>query len=130
MTQPVLKIMLVDDIIMNRKLLAAIIKKIIPQASLVEAEDGGQALSLFRQDAFSMILMDIQMPVMDGIEATICIRAHEKEHKLEPTPIIAITAGAFTGGKNRCLQAGMNAYLTKPIDTKAFHAMLKNYLIL
>lgn len=118
MDRPDLKIMVVDDIIMNRKLLAAIIKKLIPQAQLVEAEDGQKALDLFRKEPFSIILMDIQMPVMDGIEATKCIRAYEKESGAEPTPIVAITAGAFIGGKNRCLEAGMNDYLTKPIDTK------------
>ncbi|AXI99980.1 Response regulator receiver domain-containing protein [Cyclonatronum proteinivorum] len=130
MTQPNLNILVVDDIMMNRKLLAAVIKKIIPSAALTEAADGQQALDVFQRESFSAVLMDIQMPVMDGIEATRAIRAVEKERKLEPVPIIAITAGAFTGGKTRCLDAGMNAYLTKPIDTKLLHMTLKNYLII
>lgn len=120
--------MVVDDIIMNRKLLAAIIRKIIPNAQLVEAEDGQQAFDLFKKEAFSVILMDIQMPIMDGLESTKAIRSYEKAQNADPVPIIAITAGAFAGGKERCLTVGMNAYLTKPIDTKVFHAVLKEYL--
>lgn len=68
------------------------------------------------QTPFDAVLMDIQMPVMDGIEATRRIRAHEQAHSLPPTPIVALTANAFGEDRDTCLAADMNAFLPKPLD--------------
>jgi CheY-like chemotaxis protein len=67
--------------------------------------------------------MDMQMPVMDGLTATVKIREFDKE-----TPIIAMTANAFKEDAKRCLEAGMNAHIAKPLETDVFLATLKNYL--
>ncbi|MCB1802062.1 MAG: response regulator [Gammaproteobacteria bacterium] len=79
------------------------------------AVDGRDALSRFGSEAFSMIFMDCQMPVMDGFEATGRIRALEAERGLPATPIIAMTANAMAGDRERCIAAGMDDYLAKPV---------------
>jgi len=82
------------------------------------AANGKQALQKYMDQSsyYDAILMDIQMPVMDGYEATKQIRKHEHAHSLPPVPIIAMTAHAMTGEKDRCLDLGMNEYTTKPIE--------------
>jgi len=80
------------------------------------AVDGKEALEKFKASQYDLILMDIQMPVMDGHEATRLIRAFEKEHGQPQVPIIAVTANAFTEDQRRCLDAGCTDYLAKPIS--------------
>ncbi|MDO3377918.1 PhnD/SsuA/transferrin family substrate-binding protein [Geoalkalibacter halelectricus] len=108
------KILVVDDNQINHKLLAGMLKKL--GLEIIHADDGAQALELIRGgQAPSLVLMDCQMPVMDGLEATARIRAWEQENNRPRLPIIALTAGAFDEDRERCLAAGMDEFLTKPI---------------
>jgi CheY-like chemotaxis protein/HPt (histidine-containing phosphotransfer) domain-containing protein len=79
------------------------------------AENGLQAYEKFIQGHYDLVLMDRQMPVMDGLTATRAIRKWENEHHLSATPIIALTAAALKGDREKCVAAGCTAYLTKPI---------------
>jgi len=83
--------------------------------SLVEAENGEIALRKFKQEPFDIVLMDIQMPVMDGLEAIRAIREWEALHQLPATPIIELTASAFGGDMEKCLKAGATIHVAKPV---------------
>jgi CheY-like chemotaxis protein len=85
--------------------------------------NGRQAIDLFDERAFDLVLMDVQMPEMDGFEATAAIRAREKAtgHRI---PILAMTAHAMKGDQERCLAAGMDGYVTKPIKPAALLAAI------
>jgi PAS domain S-box-containing protein len=107
-------ILIAEDNAFNMLLIKAIVSKIIPTAKVVEAENGKQALTLWESEQPDLILMDMQMPTMGGVEATIKIR--EQEHKNQHTPIVALTAGALQEEKDKCLEAGMDDFLTKPIE--------------
>ncbi len=82
------------------------------------AENGLEAVSKFKKNKYDFVLMDIQMPEMDGFRATIEIRKHEDENLKKPTPIIAMTAHALTSEREKCFQVGMDDFVTKPIDMK------------
>ena len=88
------------------------------------ARNGKIALDIFKNAKFDCILMDCQMPEMDGFEATTLIRQHEEAHQLNKTPIIALTANAMIGDRERCLDAGMDDYLAKPIQPKPLKQVL------
>jgi CheY-like chemotaxis protein len=77
------------------------------------ASNGGEAVDLFRHGEFDLILMDLQMPEMDGLEATAAIRQSEKDNSR--VPIYAFTAHAMAGDREKCLAAGMDGYLSKPV---------------
>ncbi len=106
-------ILLVEDNEDNRLLINAYLKK--TTFEIEEAENGQIALEKFRQGEYSLILMDVQMPVMDGHTATREIRRWEKENGREPTPIIALTAHAVKEDMDKSIQAGCNSHLSKPI---------------
>jgi len=94
------------------------------------AENGKRALKAFEKGNFDIILMDCQMPEMDGFETTEKIRSIEKDRgSKNPVPIIAVTADAMQGVKDKCLKAGMNNYITKPIDVKKLLSRLQDYLL-
>ncbi len=80
------------------------------------AKDGQEALKFLSEQNFDLILMDIQMPIMDGVEATKAIRTSSAYKDKAQIPIIAITAYAMTGDKEKFLSAGMDDYITKPVD--------------
>jgi two-component system, sensor histidine kinase len=103
-----IEVLLVEDNEMNRILAKTILNNF--KAITTEAGNGLKALELLKENRFDIILMDIQMPIMGGLEATNLIR---NEFKLD-IPIIALTANALKGEKDKCIQAGMNAYLSKP----------------
>ncbi len=90
------------------------------------AENGKQAVEAFQKNQYDLILMDIQMPLMDGYEATAGIRALEKS-KAKRVPIIAMTAHAIKGYKAKCLEAGMDDYISKPLMRKKFLAMVAKW---
>jgi CheY-like chemotaxis protein len=107
-----LRILLAEDNHVNQKLASRILEK---QGHVVEvAPDGAKALEMLDKQNFDLVLMDAQMPVMDGFEATAAIRRLE-EHTRAHIPIIAMTAHAMVGDRQRCLQAGMDGYIAKPV---------------
>ncbi|MDQ1089695.1 PAS domain-containing protein [Siphonobacter sp. SORGH_AS_1065] len=105
-------ILVVEDNPINMLLARKMIKIILPKATIEEAKNGKEAVEAFRQQKPHLILMDIQMPEMNGYEATQSIRCMPEGKKV---PIIALTAGTLAGERERCLAAGMDDYLTKPI---------------
>lgn len=107
-----LKILIVEDNKVNMLLTKTILKSLFHDVALYEAIDGEQAVKQFAEINPDIVLMDIQMPIMNGYEATKVIRQTEMGEK---TPIIALTAGTVKGEKENCLEAGMNDYITKPI---------------
>ena len=115
------RILLVDDSAINREIVIGLLKG---SDLLVEvAENGQQAVERSQETPWDLILMDIQMPVMDGLEATRCIRAFDPE-----VPIIALTANAYKEDIDATLSAGMNEHLTKPISRQQLLAALRRYL--
>jgi CheY-like chemotaxis protein len=118
------RILLVDDDMRNVFALAKVLGD--KGMKTVKAEDGATALALLEQeDAFDLVLMDIMMPVMDGYEA---IKRIRKQQKWEGLPIIALTAKAMKEDRSRCLAAGANDYLTKPVDVERLLALLRLWL--
>jgi PAS domain S-box-containing protein len=107
-----LDILLIEDNPVNQKLAQHVLEK--NGHSVVVADNGATALEILERRDFDAVLMDVQMPRMDGIETTMAIRNKEKETGGH-IPIIALTAHAMTGDRERCLQAGMDGYLIKPI---------------
>ena len=107
------RILLVDDYDHNRLIIQSHLRH--PLVRIDTAENGSEALSLFKENRYDLVLMDIQMPVMDGFTATREIRAHEGRNNLAPTPVIALTAYAFGDDIDRSLEAGCSGHLPKPI---------------
>ncbi len=119
-----LDVLLVEDNPVNQQLATRLLERWGHRVSL--AVNGQEALDYLRgQERFDIVLMDMQMPVMGGIEATRLIRLHEAEHKLARVPIIAMTANAMQGDREQCLQAGMDDYLSKPIKRGDLAAKLR-----
>ncbi len=111
-----LQVLLAEDSLVNQKLAVGILEK--RGHTVVVANDGREALAALATRDFDVVLMDVQMPEMDGLETTAAIRAKEKNTKAH-MPIIAMTAHAMKGDRERCLAAGMDAYVAKPIRAKA-----------
>jgi CheY-like chemotaxis protein len=109
-----LNILAVDDILENRQLLLALSEK--GGHTVTFANNGIEAVAAFRPGLFDVVLMDIQMPEMNGIEATASIRRLEAEAGIAHTPIVALTAHAMKGDREKYLGLGMDAYVSKPID--------------
>jgi len=116
-----LKILLAEDSLYNQKLALGVLAQRDHEVTV--ASDGAQAVALHRKHVFDVILMDIQMPEMDGLEATSAIRAREKETGTK-TWIVAMTAQALKGDRERCLAAGMDDYLSKPVRAHQLHELL------
>ena len=110
-----LRILVVEDNAVNRHLAMRIVER--QGHSTAPAANGREALKALEKQNFDMVLMDVQMPVMDGFEATAAIRERERETGSH-LPIIAMTAHAMQGDRERCLAAGMDGYVSKPISTK------------
>lgn len=122
------KILIAEDMTTNRLLIKTILKKMIPNSSILEATNGQEAFDITTNQNIDLILMDIQMPQLNGIDATRQIRRYEKEHKLPRKPIIALTAGVVKGEDEKCHKAGMDAFIKKPIDQCALFKTLKEAL--
>jgi CheY-like chemotaxis protein len=95
---------------------------------VVCAYDGMEALESMHYRRFDLVLMDIQMPRMDGLDATREIRRREQNSSATPTPVVALTANASDNDRQRCLAAGMNDFLAKPVKTEQIAAVLSRYL--
>jgi len=117
-----LRILLAEDNVINRALADAILTR--QGHTLVHAKNGCEAVTAAKTDAFDAILMDVQMPEMDGFEATRLIREIE-EPLGRHTSIVAMTAHAMTGDRERCLAAGMDDYISKPLDKSELLALLE-----
>ena len=120
------KILVAEDNPTNQKFIGKVLNKFGLECEIVS--NGQEALESFKNKKFDLLLIDCQMPVMDGYEATISIRNYEKEQNLEPTPILALTANAFSSNKERCLSVGMNDVITKPVKMDDLIAKLDKYL--
>jgi signal transduction histidine kinase/HPt (histidine-containing phosphotransfer) domain-containing protein len=119
------RILVVDDNDINQTLVVILLKKLGYQTD--QAYDGQEALAAHASQAYGLILMDCQMPIMDGFEATRRIREIEAQQGRH-TAIIAITANAMPGDRERCLQAGMDDYLAKPFYPEAFTAIIQRWI--
>ncbi|MGD9115295.1 MAG: response regulator [Desulfobacterales bacterium] len=109
-----LKLLVAEDTPFNQKFIMRLLERWKHQATLVE--NGRQVLDTLQNETFDLILMDVQMPEMDGLEATKVVREHELTTGAH-IPIIAMTAHAVKGDRERCLEAGMDEYISKPIDS-------------
>ncbi len=90
------------------------------------AENGREAVEIFKQKSFDIVLMDVQMPLMNGYVATGLIRAFECSKGIR-TPIVALTAFSVPGDREKCLEAGMDDYLSKPVSFDAFYTMVEKW---
>lgn len=121
-----LNIMVAEDNPVNKYLSRTIINKILPNAKVVEANDGLEAVKLYETMDISLVFMDIQMPNLSGFEATERIRAKEKNGK--HVPIIALTARTIKGERERCLSHGMDDYITKPVVLETIKKTILKFL--
>lgn len=119
------KILLVEDNLMNQELAVSLLNSV--GLTTMIANNGKEALELLKPDSFDLVLMDLQMPVMDGLTATKEIRAKEEEY-FKKVPILAMSARAFQKDKEECYDAGMNSYIVKPIDPTLLYEDLAKYL--
>jgi len=119
-----LKILLVDDVKVNRISARILMKKMGHE--VFEAENGIKAIEVLKSNHVDLVLMDLEMPEMDGLEATRQIRQGKAGKDAQNLPVIAMTAHAMANIKNECLDAGMNDCITKPINTNALTALLNS----
>ena len=119
-----IKILIAEDNDINLLLTKTYLKDIIPQALIIEAKDGAEAVEKYHKESPDLILMDIQMPHLNGLEATKKIRVLEKTIEI---PIIALTAGNLPGEKEKCMQAGMSDFLTKPLLKQTLFNMIQKW---
>jgi len=114
----------VEDNLVNQKIARIMLEK---RGCIVStAENGKQALEMINRKPFSLVFMDCQMPVMDGYETTRRIRQREAELRACRLPVVAMTANTTDGERQRCLRAGMDDYISKPVDgKKVLRALLR-----
>ncbi|MFY9179418.1 MAG: ATP-binding protein, partial [Venatoribacter sp.] len=117
MVLPELNILIADDIEQNLELLALVLER--KGHKVVAANNGLEAFALFKEQAFDVILMDVNMPEVDGLQSTRLIRAYEQEHGLKAIPIVALTASVLASDRQLTEQAGMNGFAVKPLDPPA-----------
>ena len=115
-------VLIVEDMALNRDLLEQLLED---DYHVITAADGVAGLDVARQQQPDLILMDLSLPVMDGWDATRCLRA---DPELKTIPVIALTAHAMRGDEERALAAGCDAYLSKPIDEDRLLSLLEQFL--
>jgi signal transduction histidine kinase/CheY-like chemotaxis protein len=120
-------ILIAEDVKMNMVLTKFLIKKYLPNSVLLEAENGRIAVEMMAKHHVDLILMDVQMPEMDGMEATINIRKMKDKEK-QNVPIIALTAGALPSEREKAIEAGMNGFITKPIEAQHLRDVMYQHL--
>ena len=118
-------ILLVEDNVVNQKVVQAILRKYPYKIEV--ASNGQEAIDMLEQSKgiYDLVLMDVQMPVLDGLETTRLIRRNPRWQTL---PIIAMTAHAMNGDRERCLQAGMSGYVSKPVQPTHLLATIEHHL--
>ena len=120
------KVLLVEDHPVNQKVAQKLLERL--GLAVDVAENGEVALEKLREQPYAMVLMDCQMPVLDGYSATRRLREIENEQGKPRTPVIAMTAHAMSGDRERCLQAGMDDYLSKPLDRQLLEQTLTRWM--
>ncbi len=120
-----LNILVVEDNVVNQMVIDELLRDF--GHTTVLAENGEQAIECVKKGDIDMVLMDCQMPVMDGFEATRRLRSMEADQGTPALPIIAVTSNAIKGDRERCLNAGMDDYVSKPIDTAKLVAAIERY---
>jgi CheY-like chemotaxis protein len=120
-----LKVLLAEDNTVNQRLAVRLLEK--RGHRVVVAANGLEALGALKKESFDLVFMDVQMPEMDGMEATAAIREEEKRSGGH-VPVIALTAHAMKGDREKCLAAGMDGYLTKPIRPQELDEVLDEYV--
>jgi len=120
------KALIVEDNPINRKMLKHTLKNIGIDSDI--AENGQIGLNMAKKNKYDIIFMDIQMPIMNGIDATKAIIKYEKANSIPHTPIVAVTANALRGDRERFLKEGMDEYVPKPINLNNFFSILKKVL--
>ncbi|SDG75080.1 PAS domain S-box protein [Psychroflexus sediminis] len=121
-----LKFLIAEDNLINMELIKSYLKNIYTNVNIYEAEDGLKALKLFKKHNPDMVFSDIQMPNMNGYELAASIRGEKKGKNI---PIIAITAGTMNGAKEKCLEAGMDDYISKPILQESIKNVILKYAV-
>jgi PAS domain S-box-containing protein len=119
------RVLLAEDTPENQKLLSSLLRHQGHDVTL--AVDGAEAVDLARAHAFDLILMDVEMPHLDGIDATQQIRLLETERGMERTPIVAVTAHALDGFRQRCLEVGMDHFVAKPISSRVLRDVVERF---
>lgn len=122
-----IKVLVAEDNLVNKLLAKTIIRRILPNATILEADNGIETIKLFENEKPDIILMDIQMPEMNGYEATQKIRRLEKGKQTQ-VPIIALTAGNVKGEKEKCLEIGMDDFVAKPFIEKDIAILFKKWI--
>lgn len=123
-----LSILLVEDNMLNQRIVTFSLKKL--NHSVHIANNGLEAVEQFKNSSFDVILMDIMMPVMDGLEATMKIRSIEMENNIaKRTPIIAITANTMDNDRDKCISYGMDEFMAKPFDIDKLNSIFKEMKI-
>lgn len=120
------QILLVEDDLVNQKVLLRFLEKAGYTADV--ASNGKEAIKALSAKEYELVIMDMQMPVMDGFEATKIIRDPRSKVLNHKIPVIAVTAMAMKGDEERCLAAGMNEYITKPVPRETLYSVLAKYL--
>ncbi len=121
-----LNVLIAEDNFLNQKLISRLVENKGHRYTLTE--NGRECLEALKQDTYDLILMDIQMPEMDGIEATVAIRSDLSGNFDPNIPIVAVTAYAFTEDRERCFDAGMNDFIPKPINNEKLRKVFDNVI--
>jgi CheY-like chemotaxis protein len=116
-------VLIVEDDAKNRKLVRDLLQ--VKGFATIEAENGKAGIEMAVTEQPDLILMDIQMPVMDGVEATRILKSHPDTREI---PIVALTSYVMPGDEERMLKAGCDAYIAKPIDTRKFIGKVQEFL--
>ena len=122
----ILSILVAEDNPVNQRLVVRLLEKRGHRVTV--AANGQEALDTLTRDSFDLVLMDVQMPEMDGLTATQLLRKREQGTD-KHVPVIALTAQAMTGDQDRCLASGMDGYLTKPIRPPELDELLARQLV-
>ena len=124
--RPSRKVLLVEDSFVNQEVAREFLEDIVDDVQI--ANNGKEAVEMFQAQDFDLILMDCQMPEMDGFQATRAIRTLEEQSQGNPIPIVALTANAFASDKENCLAAGMSDFLSKPFVPEDFESIVCKWL--
>jgi len=123
------RVLIAEDIQLNATLIKLIMKKILPGVQLLLASNGKEAVDLAMENDIDLVLMDVQMPVMDGLEATReLLRMMDMGELKRRFPIIALTAGVIDEDRDRCWEAGMTDFVPKPVEMENLKPVLEKYL--